>query len=508
MKNTTVQFFKKYHKWLGIILSFFILIFSVSGIFLNHRKMFSSLDISRAWMPDEYHYKNWNNAAVKAAETWQGDSVLIYGNMGIWLTNSDFSSFSDFNFGLPEGIDNRKIETVFSSSKGLFAGTLFGLYLFDNQVDKWVKIPIPTHEKRVVDLLEKDSTLYVLTRSHLLKTNDAVNFSVQKLPPNKGYNNKIGLFKTLWVIHSGEIYGTIGKLLVDLVALIFIFLTITGIIYFIAPSVVKKRIVKSKNTKPLKKINRWSLKWHNKIGYWTVLILIITTATGMFLRPPLLIPIATVQVGKIPFTELDTPNPWFDKLRRMLYDSEKQQFLLATNEGLYAVNEDFTKVVRYTNPPPLSVMGVNVFQKKSVDNYLIGSFNGLFLWNAKTGYAENYITKKEAVVIKNAPPISEFSVTAYIQNRAGEEYYFDYTNGATPIQHRNKFSSIPLKISEIPMSFWNLALEFHTGRFFRFLIGAFYILIVPLVGLTIIFIQISGFIVWWKLHRKKNKKTL
>lgn len=39
MKN----FWKKYHKWVGLFFSFFILMFCFSGIVLNHRTLFQKL---------------------------------------------------------------------------------------------------------------------------------------------------------------------------------------------------------------------------------------------------------------------------------------------------------------------------------------------------------------------------------------------------------------------------------------------------------------------------------
>jgi uncharacterized iron-regulated membrane protein len=54
------------------------------------------------------------------------------------------------------------------------------------------------------------------------------------------------------------------------------------------------------------------------------------------------------------------------------------------------------------------------------------------------------------------------------------------------------------------MSLWNVALELHTGRVFEHLIGPFYILIVPLAGICILLVLISGFLLWWKVYRKKK----
>mgnify|MGYP000848184165 CR=1 FL=1 len=69
---------------------------------------------------------------------------------------------------------------------------------------------------------------------------DLKEFAVMQLPPPENYANKTGLFKTLWVIHSGEIYGLTGKLIIDFAGLVFAFLTISGLIVFINKIVLKK----------------------------------------------------------------------------------------------------------------------------------------------------------------------------------------------------------------------------------------------------------------------------
>jgi uncharacterized iron-regulated membrane protein len=54
------------------------------------------------------------------------------------------------------------------------------------------------------------------------------------------------------------------------------------------------------------------------------------------------------------------------------------------------------------------------------------------------------------------------------------------------------------------MSLWNVSLEIHTGRIFEHLLGMFYILYVPLAGLCLIMVLVSGFFIWWKVYRKKK----
>ena len=141
MKNWT-RFFKKYHKWPSLVLTLFILLFALSGIVMNHRETFSSVDVNRDYLGSEYQYENWNKAAVKSSLQLEGDTALIYGNIGVWKTNDNYKSFENLNQGFPKGIDNCKIEKLLKTSSGeLYAGTLLGLYQFTNEA--WVKIELP-----------------------------------------------------------------------------------------------------------------------------------------------------------------------------------------------------------------------------------------------------------------------------------------------------------------------------------------------------------------------------
>jgi len=361
---------------------------------------------------------------------------------------------------------------------------------------------LPIHEKRIVDLIQREDTLFVLSRSFLLKSVDGKNFEVKILPQPENYDNKIGLFKTLWVIHSGEIYGLAGILLVDAVGLIFIFLSITGLIYFINRQRLKVR--KKKKNKQIKKFNKWNLKWHNKIGWITLVLLIITTFTGMFLRPPLLIAIASNRVDKIPYTELDSPNPWFDKLRRIIYDEKLDRYLLATLDGIYYSDDSFkSKLKHFRSQPPASVMGVNVFKKVSTETYLVGSFEGLFLWKPNSGFIFDYIKKEPWSPPQAAgPPIGDFLITGMSTDFKNQEILFDFNQGALHFFGGIPFPQMPDEVLEkSPISLWNLALEIHTARLYKIIFGNLYILFIPLAGMLILFILISGFWVWWKRYR-------
>lgn len=505
-----IRFFKKYHKWLGVLFTLFLVFFALSGIILNHRGWFSSVDVDRSFLPGEYQYANWNLAAVRGAEPVGTDSILVYGNIGVWLTDSSYTRISDFNRGFPEGMDNRKTDKVYRSKKGdIFAGTLFGLYRFDRTEQQWQHITLSLHNQRIVDIDEKQDTLLVLSRSYLLTSVDGRSFTKHVLPPPEHYDGLVGLFKTLWVIHSGEIYGEAGKLFVDFVGLVLVFLTITGIIYFGNTYEIRRRRKRRKDFSGLRATNNWNIKWHNRIGWITLIVLVITTLTGMFLRPPLLIAIAETKVGKIPFTLLDTDNAWFDRLRRIMYVEEEDRYIIGTNEGVYYADGHFGSTVKaYPVQPPISVMGINAFERVGPNTMLVGSFEGLFLWHTESGAILDYITRTPyRRPARRGPPIGQHVVAGYIGDFRGEQIYFDYGRGAQPLTGRMNFPPMPEPLRTQPMSLWNLMLEVHTARIFQPLIGGFYILIVPVVGIVTLFVLISGFVVWYKRHRKASQNN-
>ena len=105
--------FIQHHKWFGLLISFFLLMFCVSGILLNHRQLISDINVSRTLLPSRYEYSQWNGGLMRG--TLPVDShILIYGASGIFLTDSTAAHIADFNEGLPTGADYRQIRNVVS----------------------------------------------------------------------------------------------------------------------------------------------------------------------------------------------------------------------------------------------------------------------------------------------------------------------------------------------------------------------------------------------------------
>ena len=495
------------HRWFSIVLGIILIFWAISGILLNHRDLISNIQISRDYLPASYRIHNWNNATVRSAYRVNDTSVIIYGNIGIWVCDPEFNHFEPFMEGLPKGIDPvRTMKVVGTESGKLFAATQSGLYERNGLTGTWKQIDLQSHDSRVMDLYLKSDSLIALSRSnvYIIKNfdDDKTVKSIQ-LKSSTTDDGKAGLFRTLWVIHSGELLGMAGKLMVDFLALALVFLIITGYIYFFFPGWIKRRKRKSLMVEKQQIVTKFSIKWHNKAGLWLGGFLIITVFTGMFLRPPMLIMIANARVAKIPFSILDDPNSWHDKLRVIAYDSAQSQWLLGTNEGIYTIDNQFSESPKILeNLPPLSVMGINVFEALSDGYFLVGSFNGLFLWHPERGEIIDFISGQTPVKKSHTgSPIGEHLISGLI--RMGDKFLiFDYNKGLI-----TNNLPMPDKIRATPMPLWNFALEVHTARIFEPFIGAFYLLIIPLLGLMTLLILVSGFIIYLRKGKKVRKSS-
>jgi len=508
-----VKVFGFLHRWLGVIAAIFILLFAVSGIVLNHRSFFSGIDVHRKYLPKTYHYNNWNLSAVKSALPIGTDSLLIYGNIGIWLTDSTLSNFQPFYKGIGSGADNRRTEAMLQTPGGnILAGTMSGLYVLEE--DTWRLIHLPVNEKRVTGLTSSDRGVKILTRSHMLHLDETeTGFLLNEipLPYPSGFKSETSLFRALWVIHSGKILGTPGKLFVDILGLVMIFLSITGIIWFVAPDLMKKLKNRVQARKRVARVNRFSLKWHNKLGIWLLGFLIILTITGMFLRPPLLIPIVRKTFPAIKFTILDHPNPWYDKLRDIQYDRLTGTYILSTSEGFYLAEPTFSdSLQRIPHQPPISVMGINVFEQPANGVFITGSFSGIHRWVPAGMQVNDYITGRPVAPVRGmANPFGNIPVAGYFDMGNGKEFIFDYNAGIFSLNRDVSIPPMPERIKQdARMPLWNLALEIHTGRFYSFIFGDYYILFIPLAGLVILIILVSGGVLWLKHYKRgKRRKT-
>ncbi len=505
------KFLKKYHKWIAIVFTLFFIFFALSGILLNHRTLISGVDVNRKWLPDSYELKNWNLASAKGSVELSKDSILFFGGAGVWLTDSTLKMWTPFMDGFPMGSDRRKIFDLTKIANGdCFAATRYGLYHYSYHAKQWSKQDFPVDDEFVTGIEVINDNLYVLTRNHLYKSSlglSNLSFSKVELIPPTGEKPKISVFRLFWVIHSGEVLGMAGRLVVDLGGLMLLFLSITGLIYFIFPKIIK-RVKAKKRLSRLKKINKFSFNWHLKVGIYSSILLLIVSFTGIFLRPPFIILVAHGGVNLKSDPKTITEVFWTDKLRDIKYDEQRGIYLLATSDGIFYSRSAFSAPLeRFPVEPPFSIMGINVFEILDNGDYLIGSFSGAYYWNPYSGIVVNYFTGQPVEAESGlSSPFGSFAIAGY-SKVAGHEFFFDYDKGLLSKDSNFGFD-MPKNVRDgFPFPLWNVAQEVHTCRIYSPLIGLFYILIVPLAGISLFFVTVTGAWMWFIKRRRQNSEA-
>lgn len=513
-----MKFFLVTHKWLGLITSLFIIAFSISGIFLNHRRLISKLDISRSILPKEYNYKNWNNSAVKGSFKLSPDSILLYGGSGIWLTDSLHTDFSEFTKGMKKGTDNRNtVNIVKTDNDDIFTLSTFDLYKLDTEDNVWVNYSsyLDTKE-RLSDIAVKGDSIVVITRSNaFLSTPPYNNFEKLELQAPIGYKNDLSLFRAMWTLHTGEMYGLIGILIVDFIGIVFIVLSITGIIILFSPKIIK-RLKRKENKKKHVSFLKSNFKWHNKFGAWFLILGIIVIVSGIFLRPPALILIVRDKISPLPFSVQDTPNAWFDKLRNIRYDSYLKEWFMYTSDGFYSMEKLTSMPKKIQKAPRVSVMGVTVLEEISPTLWVVGSFNGLYYWDRRSNMSVNIAQMRPLyldgvringnLIEEQYNVIGSIDASGYSKDFPSKEVAFSYSTGALTFGSNEPFAKMPDIVKNIPMSLWHVSLETHVGRIYTFLVGSILgeSLFIFISGIIITFIYISGYIVYLKKKRRKK----
>ena len=563
MKNIKIKItWRKYHRWFGLVLSVFMLVFCISGIILNHRSLFRSCEVNRGWMPASYHIQNFNNGIIKGTlalrdapfavgkdslgddSTVGGNKVIAFGGAGVWLTDSLAKQWTDMNAGLPEGADNRNIRNVVQTADGsLWLAAQYDVYRYDGK--QWQRVILSGNEERITDVaLSKDSSQVVaLSRSklYIVSCRETTsfrrgNYEFQPIKPRKlllgvpkGYRPKTTLFKTVWNLHSGEFFGLPGKLVVDAIAIVLIILSLTGIILFILPYGIRSQ-KRKENKEVMKKMGKkmvWNQKWHNKIGYATIVLTLWLAVSGMCLRPPLMIPLVLTKTSQ----SVVDGNVWHDKLRAIRWDAAENCWIVSTSEGFLKVDEHFQKAPVFFDKdkaPSISPMGITVFEKindekkvsqngslsnRQSGEWIIGSFSGLYRWNPQTGKVVDYFTGKKEEK-KSMRPVSNSLVCGYSKDFFhGRNVIFDYSKGAEfldskPLETTHVSSAhlnMPEALAQAKMSLWNVALELHVGRCYTPFLGPISDLFVFISGLLISLVLLSGFII---LRRQKRKRKL
>lgn len=505
IKNNTKKkrlTWRSWHKWVGLVFSVFIILFCLSGIVLNHRHALSHCEVSRWWLPSAYHIDQWNQNVIKGT-TYYNNKVIAYGQCGVWITDPQFKSWTDMNDGLEEGIDNRKISNVIETGDGtLWCAGLWDIYHYDSLKNQWQKVSLPENTERVSDITLKGvDTIVVATRSALYEAvAPQYSFCRLHLANPEGYKAEYTMFKTLWMLHSGELFGIVGKIVVDILAIVIIILCLTGIAFFV--------LQYTKNIRQRGQLMKWNLKWHNKLGASLIILTTLLAVTGACLRPPLMIPFVMMKTAPVPYSTMDSDNAFHDKIRAIRWDSRLDSWLMSTSEGFYSLHGDIDKAIPVQMPdaPQISPMGISVFTINPADSteWLIGSFSGLSRWNPVSGNVTQWFNDYTPSRI---PTAGGHSVTGFttdyqpIGEKAHAPVVFEYAN--VPKTEGTPMPDMPEVLKAQPMSLWNFALELHVGRCYEPFLGSVVsVLFVFISGTLLALVLLSGYIIYRRGRKK------
>lgn len=496
---------RKCHKWIGLLFCFFLLMFCFSGIVLNHRSFFADSTVSRRYLPETFRYKDWNQGLLRGTLR-HGDSIIVYGSGGIFQADTMGTSVVDFNAGLPHG-DHRNIRSVVSLPDGrLYAMGLFHLYVLlppedvcHGQTRQWQQVKFDFEEERWSDLVLHGDTLIAVGRSSLYVSRPPYrHFKRVVLPAPSDHTGKVSLFRTVWLLHSGELFGLPGRLLMDAVALVLIALSLTGIMHWLFPKYLRRLPLHRRRTAARRM--KQNIRYHDLFGRKTIVLTLLLVFTGWCLRPPLLIALFSLETPPIPYTVLDQPNPWHERLRMLRYDERMGDWLLSASDGFYSL-KDFADVPRpIADAPPVSVMGLNVLAQTPQGKWQVGSFSGFYEWDRAGGKAYDYTTGATVAKAASPKPFGGMPVSGYSRDFCAA----DGTPIDCVVQHRAGTSLIamPESFRFLPMSLWHAALELHNGRLYTFLgkSAGFYIF---LAGLLSILVLWSG----WAIRFRRRSRS-
>ncbi len=483
------QTWKKHHKVTGIAAALFLLLFCISGFILNHRSMYSTMDISRRYLPSQYHYQNWNMGLIRGGVA-TSFGYFWYGDGGLFTPECD--EIHEANSFLPPYSDHRHIRNVteYKKNNSLYIAAQYGLYRMDSSTHEEIKLPLEKDE-RLVDVATLGDSLIVISRDRIFISTDGADFEPIELIPGSDWDGKFTLFRYLWLLHSGQMWGLPGKVVVDIVGVTFVFLTLSGLVFWLWPMRIRRLRDRGLNFKHTAKTLAWNARWHIKIGVWAFVVLCFVVVTGWCLRPPLLIPFVLTKVPGIEGTALSPSKPWADKLRALRWDSKRGWWLLSTSDGFYRVGASLRGTPqKLDDAPNVSVMGVTVLQQEPDGKWLVGSLSGMYRWNPDNHEITDYFTGELADNKPGAPfgkrPVAGYSAL-YQDGELVNEVVYDYYQGASAGMYEQ-----PDSLCHAPISLWNFALEVHTGRIYN-LFGHAPLIWIFLAGSLIFYLILTGY---------------
>ncbi|MCK5689746.1 PepSY domain-containing protein [Myxococcota bacterium] len=507
MSKRFFKFSKAAHEYLGLLILPFLMWMSVSGILLNHPELIETISFPQSVVPEVYYPQNWNRSSLitQAFSRKNPDVAWVAGKKGIWQTRDKGLTYTSFMGGdFPDSHFLRKTNYIHLThnqpTERLFAATDGGLFVSDRGA-LWQELQLGDERERIVKILQREDELIVAGESHLWTAslqNTVLDFTPIQLLRDE-LVPQVTLIQLFFELHDGKVLGLFGKLVMDLVGGIIFILSLTALYTWVSRKISVRRRKKLNHPRFFK----FLMRYHFQLGIWAVFFMLLIGMTGLFMRPPLLGALVGGTIDATYFPGFLDSNRWHKKIQNAVWLENSDQILLQATDGMWLGQADFkTPFSKTTLPLPVFVMGATVFEYED-DKLLMGSFNGLFRIDLQNGTAIDELTGLPAKDVDGARPQKKM-VAGYFKTPEGERFITTHKDGLLALSTASfdgRFKMPERLRKSCRMPLWNYVFELHNGRIFRPVIGAFYILLVPLGSLFFVFISISGAYDW--IYRKR-----
>lgn len=421
---------RHWHLWVGLPSCLLMLLFTVSGLFLQHDDALEGLGVDRSLLPETYRLAHWNNGMMRGTVR-AGGGVYAYGAAGVFKTTAEMQEYAPAMEGLPATADVRDMAAA--ADGRLFCTAGEKAYTLQPGGGAWSALPLPRKFKPS-GLCLRGGELYIIGRGGVLRLQEPYETAEKvELTAPADAPQGTSLFGLVKDLHHGKLFGVFGIVLVDILSAVFIVLCISGFVFWLVAKAFPKlgKGVKAAARRVLKD----NLAVHRFLGRWTLWGLVLVVFTGWLLKEPLRGAISFT----IPASEA-SPTAWLGKSPALRYDSRARDFLLSTGSGIYSLADLAAEPQRETAAPRVSGKGMPVMLQDQDGTWLIGSNAGLYRWDRATG---------------SVAKVQESPVGGYTQECGGVAIGMQAGAPALPM---------PAGIADKPVPLKQLAMDIHTGR--------------------------------------------
>ncbi len=456
---------RHWHRWVGLPSCLLMLLFTVSGLLLQHDDALEGLGVGRGLLPASYRLEHWNNGLMRGTVR-AGDNVYAYGAAGVFKAAAELQEYTQAMDGLPAAADVRDMAAT--ADGRLFCATGENAYTLQPGGGTWAALPLPKKFKPS-GLCLRDRDLYIIGRSGVLRLQEPYETAEKmELTPPPDAPQGASLFGLVKDLHHGKLLGVFGIVLVDILSAVFIVLCISGFVFWLVGRAFPKLGQGFKAA--ARRVLKDNLATHRFLGRWTLWGLVPVVFTGWLLKEPLRGAISfTIPAGEA------APAAWLGKSPTLRYDCKAGDFLVCGSSGIYSIRNLAETPRKEAAAPRVSGKGVPVMLQERDGSWLIGSNGGLFRWERQGG---------------SVGKLREGPVGGYTQECGGVA--IGMREGAPNLP-------MPAGIANRPVPLKQLAMDIHTGRLMFGSASAAYVFLGGLVSLLCLF---TG----WRLVRRRAER--